>query len=239
MGKKESVEILNEELSKKHPIEILKYIEKNFGNKATFSTSLGAEDQVITHMLVNYAPSVNIFTLDTGRMFAETYEVLNETVNKYNKEIKIFFPDKDQVEQMVNSKGINLFYQSMENRKLCCNIRKIQPLKRALQGNDVWITGIRKDQSVTRFFNTEAEWDEENQIIKINPLLNWREKDVWDYIKENKVPYNKLHDKGFPSIGCQPCTRAVEKGGDFRSGRWWWETPDHKECGIHNQEKSK
>ena len=225
---------INNEIAKKHPVDILKYIETNFGSKAVFSSSLGAEDQVIAQMIAGYAPSVGIFTLDTGRLFPETYKTLEETCKKYNLDIKVYFPDNGDVEKMVNVKGINLFYESIENRKLCCQIRKTIPLKRALNGYDIWITGIRKDQSVTRFFNTYAEWDEENNIIKINPLLDWKEKDVWNYIQENQIPYNELHDNGFPSIGCQPCTRAIKNGEDFREGRWWWEQPEHKECGLHN-----
>jgi phosphoadenosine phosphosulfate reductase len=235
MDRKELASQINEKIAKKHPLEILRYIEENYSRKAIFSTSLGSEDQALTHMIVQNAPSVKIFTLDTGRIFPETYETIEATNKKYKINIDIYFPDNKEVEKMVNEKGINLFYQSIENRKLCCFVRKTQSIKRALQGYDFWITGIRKDQSVTRFFNQYAEFDEGNQIIKINPLLDWREKDVWDYIKKNEIPYNKLHDKGFPSIGCQPCTRAIEKGEDVRAGRWWWESPEHKECGLHNQ----
>jgi len=139
------------------------------------------------------------------------------------------------VENMVNEKGINLFYESIENRKLCCGIRKVEPLKRAFRELDVWICGLRKDQSVTRFFTKTVEWDESNGLIKINPILSWTEKQVWAYIKEHDVPYNELHDKGFPSIGCQPCTRAIKPGEDVRAGRWWWETPEQKECGLHGK----
>ena len=141
------------------------------------------------------------------------------------------------IDEMVKDKGINLFFRSIENRKLCCHLRKIEPSKRALQGFDVWISGIRKDQSVSRFYNKVVEWDEINGLIKVNPLLNWTEKQVWDYIKENNVPFNELHNKGFSSIGCQPCTRAIQSGEDFRAGRWWWEEPDQKECGLHNGKK--
>ena len=147
--------------------------------------------------------------------------------------IKSYFPETDQVEDMVNSKGINLFYESIENRKLCCQVRKIAPLKRALQGMDAWITGLRREQSVTRTDLKIVEWDASNKLIKINPLLEWSEMQVWDFIKSNNIPYNKLHDQGFPSIGCQPCTRAIAVGEDLRAGRWWWEMPDSKECGLH------
>jgi phosphoadenosine phosphosulfate reductase len=196
---------------------------------------MGAEDQVITHILAKLSKSANIFTLDTGRVFPETYDLLHRTVNRYGLQIKSFYPDTTQVEEMVNSKGINLFYESIENRKLCCHVRKIVPLRRALTGMDAWITGLRREQSVTRTDLKIVEWDGGNGLIKINPLLEWTEEQVWDYIKNNSIPYNKLHDQGFPSIGCQPCTRAIKKGEDLRAGRWWWEMPDSKECGLHGK----
>ncbi len=202
--------------------------------KTVFSTSLGAEDQVITHMLAQLDIDVSIFTLDTGRMFPETYDVLTKTKARYGIHIQVYFPDAARVEEMVNAHGINLFYESIANRKLCCNIRKIEPLKRALKGQDIWITGLRREQSPTRSNMQFAEWDKENEIIKLNPLMEWSEQDVWTYIRANKIPYNTLHDKGFPSIGCQPCTRAVMPGEDIRSGRWWWENPETKECGLHH-----
>lgn len=202
-------------------------------DKAVFSTSLGAEDQVITHMLMQIDSGARVFTLDTGRMFPETYELIERTEARYDMRIQVFFPDYKAVENMVSTRGINLFYYSIENRKLCCHIRKIEPLKRALKGNQVWITGLRREQSPTRQDMRYAEWDEGNRIIKVNPLLDWTEKQVWNYIYDNKIPYNTLHDKGFPSIGCQPCTRAIEPGEDVRAGRWWWENPDTKECGLH------
>jgi phosphoadenosine phosphosulfate reductase len=156
-------------------------------------------------------------------------------VNRYGLQIKSFYPDTTQVEEMVNSKGIILFYESIENRKLCCHVRKIVPLRRALTGMDAWITGLRREQSVTRTDLKIVEWDAGNGLIKINPLLEWSEEQVWDFIKNNSIPYNKLHDQGFPSIGCQPCTRAIEKGEDLRAGRWWWELPESKECGLHGK----
>ena len=215
--------------------EILKEALELFGNKVSFATSMGAEDQVITHMLAKISKSANIFTLDTGRVFPETYDLLHRTVNRYGLQIKSFYPDTTQVEEMVNSKGINLFYESVENRKLCCHVRKIVPLRRALTGMDAWITGLRREQSVTRTDLKIVEWDAGNGLIKINPLLEWSEEQVWDFIKNNSIPYNKLHDQGFPSIGCQPCTRAIEKGEDLRAGRWWWELPESKECGLHGK----
>ena len=231
------VDELNALLAGKSATEIVQYFVDNHKGKVALGSSLGAEDQVLTDMLVKADKSVNIFTLDTGRMFPETYSVLDETNKKYEININVFFPDRQEVEKMVAEKGINLFYNSIENRKLCCKVRKTQPLKRALQGVDVWFTGLRKDQSVTRFFTQLVEWDEGHQLLKVNPLLSWTEKQVWAYIKENNIPYNQLHDKGFPSIGCQPCTRAIEKGEDVRAGRWWWEAPEHKECGLHVSEK--
>lgn len=224
---------LSEELKGKSAEEILAYFINDYDGKAGLATSLGAEDQVLTDMICTIDKSTKIFTLDTGRVFPETYKVLDETNKKYGINIEVYFPKSDAIEEMVNTKGINLFYDSIDNRKLCCGVRKIEPLKRALGEIDIWITGLRKDQSVTRFFTPLVEWDEGNKVIKINPLLAWSEKDVWNYIKENEVPYNELHDNGFPSIGCQPCTRAIEKGEDVRAGRWWWEQPEQKECGLH------
>lgn len=227
---------LNEELKDKSAEEILTFFIKQYDGKVGLATSLGAEDQVLTDMIAGIDPATKIFTLDTGRVFPETYQTLDETNKRYGIRIEVYFPESSRVEEMVNTKGINLFYESIENRKFCCQIRKIEPLKRALSDIDVWVTGLRKDQSVTRFFTPLVEYDEGNQVLKVNPLLAWSEKDVWRYIKEKNVPYNALHDKGFPSIGCQPCTRAVEKGEDVRAGRWWWELPEHKECGLHVKE---
>lgn len=228
---------LSEELKDKTAQEILAYFINDYEGKVGLATSLGVEDQVLTDMIVKIDKHTKIFTLDTGRVFPESYKVLDETNKKYDINVDVYFPKSAKVEEMVNSNGINLFYESIENRKLCCGVRKIEPLKRALNDIDVWVTGLRKDQSVTRFFTPLVEWDEGNKVIKVNPLLNWSEKDAWNYVKENEVPYNELHDKGFPSIGCQPCTRAIESGEDVRAGRWWWEQPEHKECGLHVKEE--
>ncbi len=227
---------LSDELKGKSAKEILEFFINEHEGKVGLASSLGVEDQVLTDMITRIDKSTKIFTLDTGRVFPETYKVLDETNKKYGISIEVFFPESGSVERMVNEKGINLFYESIENRKLCCLVRKIEPLKRALNEIDVWVTGLRKDQSVTRFFTPLVEWDENNKVIKVNPLLNWGEKDVWKYIKENNVPYNELHDNGFPSIGCQPCTRAIKDDEDVRAGRWWWEQPEHKECGLHVKE---
>ena len=213
--------------------EQLKFLAKEFKGKIAFSTSFGQEDQVITDIIFKNNIHIEVFTLDTGRMFEETYKVWNKTNEKYEKKITAYFPDNQQVERMVSEKGIYSFYNSIEDRKECCNIRKVYPLQRALKNVDLWITGLRAEQSVTR---TELAILEENKtfnVIKFNPLTAWTLQDVLDYLSENKVPYNELHDKGFLSIGCSPCTRAIKKGEDIRAGRWWWESKDKKECGLH------
>ena len=232
---KKTTDLLNEKLKGKSALEILEFVSAEFEQKIRFASSMGVEDQVITHLIADNQLPLEIFTLDTGRMFSETYEVIEKTQARYKIKISVYFPDAQEVEKMVNEKGINLFYHSIENRKLCCGIRKINPLKRALEGMDGWITGLRREQSPTRTDMQVVEWDEGNQLIKVNPLLDWSEKQTWDFIKENKIPYNTLHDKGFPSIGCQPCTRAIVQGEDVRTGRWWWENPETKECGLHSK----
>lgn len=236
MNPTQNIDKLNEQWALLSADGILRKALELFGDKITFATSLGAEDQVITFMLSQTEKSANIITLDTGRVFPETYDLLHRTVNRYGIAIKSYYPDTTQVEEMVNTKGINLFYESIKNRKLCCHIRKIVPLRRALQGKDAWITGLRREQSVTRTDLKIVEWDAANGLIKINPLLEWSEEQVWDFIKLKDIPYNKLHDQGFPSIGCQPCTRAIAEGDDLRAGRWWWEMPDSKECGLHGRQ---
>jgi phosphoadenosine phosphosulfate reductase len=216
--------------------ELLGYFLQKYKGKIALASSLGAEDQILTHMVVKINPEVKIFTLDTGRLYSETYDLIDQTNSRYNIKMEVYFPKSDDVQNMVKEKGINLFYKSIENRKLCCNIRKIEPLHRALKGLDVWITGLRRDQSVTRNNWQLVELDVNNHgRIKLNPLINWSERQVWDFIKTHHIPYNKLHDKGFPSIGCQPCTRAIQPGEDLRAGRWWWEQPEQKECGLHQK----
>jgi len=224
---------LNILLENKSPEEVIEFFLKQYKGKIALSSSLGAEDQVLTHMQAGIDKEARIFTLDTGRVFPETYDLLQRTNNKYKIKIEVFFPDNNKVEKMVNSKGINLFYESIENRKECCHVRKMEPLARAFKGLEVWICGLRREQSVTRTDIQLVEWDSNNNLIKVNPLISWTENDLWAYIKENHVPYNELHDKNFPSIGCQPCTMSVKPGSDVRSGRWWWENPEHKECGLH------
>ena len=215
------------------PLDIIRYIQDNFGTDAVFSTSFGIEDQVITHLIAQAGSKASIFTLETGRLFPETYYVWNRTLEKYKLPIKAYYPNTAAVEEMVNQKGPSSFYESVENRKECCYIRKIEPLHRAIRGFKVWITGIRADQSANREDMQSVEWDEANNIIKIHPIFHWTLSDVETFLKSNGIPYNPLHDKGFPSIGCQPCTRAVQPGDDFRAGRWWWEDKSKKECGLH------
>ncbi len=233
--KQEEIKALNKRFSKSSIDEVLAYFLSEFKGRIALSSSLGAEDQVLTDMLVRIDPEVKIFTLDTGRMFPENYELIDKTNKAYDLNMEICFPDYVEVEGMVNKKGVNLFYESMENRKMCCHIRKIEPLKRALKDLDIWICGLRSDQSVTRIDTHLLEWDDSNGLLKLNPLVDWTHDQVWEYIRENKVPYNALHDKGFLSIGCQPCTRALKSGEDVRAGRWWWEKPESKECGLHNR----
>lgn len=217
--------------------EVLRWFLSEFKGRIALASSMGVEDQVLTDMVMKYDPGTRIFTLDTGRLFYETYELIERTTLRYKKKIEIYFPDPADVEKMVSEKGINLFYQSIDNRKECCRVRKLVPLKRAFQGLDVWICGLRRNQSATRTENQLVEWDEANGLLKLNPLIEWTEEQVWDYVKQHGVPYNPLHDKGYPSIGCQPCTRAIEPGEDIRAGRWWWENPETKECGLHNRKK--
>lgn len=231
----EDISSLNNELKDANPQEIIKTVLDRFNQKIALSSSLGAEDQVLTDMLLKIEPNARIFTLDTGRLFAETYDLIDRTSRKYKKKIEVLFPDYKKVEAMVSTKGINLFYESIQNRKECCHIRKIEPLQRAFAGLDAWICGLRASQAVTRKDIDVIEWDANNKLVKVNPLARWTEEQVWEYIHENRVPYNVLHEKGFPSIGCQPCTRAVAKGEDVRAGRWWWENPDTKECGLHKR----
>ena len=215
------------------PVEALYILSETYPGKVIFSTSFGWEDQVITQMIFANRIPIKVFTLETGRLFPETYYVWNRTMEMYGQPIHAYYPRNELLEQMVNTKGPNSFYESVENRKECCGIRKVKPLKRALAGNKCWITGIRAEQSVNRQFMDHVEWDEQNQLIKYHPLYNWTLDEVKDYIKKNNIPYNTLHDKGFPSIGCAPCTRAVQPGEDFRAGRWWWEDQSKKECGLH------
>jgi phosphoadenosine phosphosulfate reductase len=225
----------NNDLKDKNPMGVIAYFLDYFGDRIVLSTSLGLEDQVITALVLRQKRDTEVFTLDTGRLFPETYDLIARTNKFFGIRMKIYFPDPEKVEEMVASHGINLFYDSVENRKMCCGIRKVAQLPRAFQGKEAWICGLRKDQSVSRFFSKLVEWDANNGLVKINPLIKWTIKDVWDYIKSHNIPYNLLHDRGFPSIGCEPCTRAIEPGEDVRAGRWWWESDMGKECGLHKR----
>ena len=231
----ELVDRLNKELANKTTQEVVKYFLTHYKYSSALSSSLAVEDQVLTDIILKKYKSAKIFTLDTGRLHPETYDVMDATNLKYNIKIDVYFPNETDVQQLYKTQGVNGQYESIENRKTCCGIRKIEPLKRALKGLDIWFTGLRAAQSVTRTDIKLVEWDAGFNLIKVNALIDWNEDDVWNYIKENKIPYNKLHDKGFPSIGCTPCTRAVKDGEDIRAGRWWWENPEHKECGLHKK----
>lgn len=213
--------------------ESLALVASLFPGQTVFSTSLGQEDQVITDTLFRNDIPVRVFTIDTGRLFNESYELLEKNRARYGKDIEIFFPEAADVEEYVREKGINGFYESVDNRKSCCGIRKVRPLNRALAGAAVWITGLRADQSSNRSSMKMIGWDEQRELYKFNPLLNWTYEEVLDYLAAEKVPYNVLHDRGFISIGCAPCTRAIEPGEEARAGRWWWEQ-SQKECGLHN-----
>ncbi len=232
---KKTIEDWNNSFKNESPENILRFFLNYFEERIALSSSMGPEDQVLTKIATSVYPKTEIFTLDTGRLFPETYDLIDRTSKKYKAPIKVYFPDPKEIEEMVSSKGINLFFDSIENRKLCCSLRKLKPLSRALQGLDAWITGLRKEQSITRNHLQVIEWDDVNNLLKINPLINWTEKDVWDYIDQNNIPYSPLHKKGFASIGCQPCTRAIVEGEDERAGRWWWENPETKECGLHQK----
>ena len=226
---------LNTLLKDLTPEEILNHVLNEFSGHIALSSSLSIEDQVLTDMVVSIDPKVRIFTLDTGRLFPETYSLIDKTNNHYGIHLEVFFPDYHEVQKLVNIEGINLFYNSIEQRKACCSVRKLEPLKRAFKDLDVWICGLRREQSVTRQSIQLIEWDEANRLIKVNPLIDFTEDQVWYYICKHNVPFNKLYNKGFPSIGCQPCTRSIEPGEDVRAGRWWWENPEHKECGLHRR----
>lgn len=234
MNRNQSLNVLDAELESKTAEEILEWTLQKYQEKIALASSFGAEDVVLIDMLVKINSSARIFTLDTGRLHQETYDVMDKIREKYKINIEVYFPDTESVQKMVNEFGFNLFYKSIELRQLCCKVRKIEPLNRALRNLDVWICGLRREQSVTRKDIKKIEIDQvHNSILKINPLTDWTEKQVWDYIKENNVPYNKLHEQNYPSIGCAPCTRAIKSGKDIRAGRWWWESPEKKECGLH------
>jgi phosphoadenosine phosphosulfate reductase len=227
------VATIKQELQGQDVVAKLKYLAEKYKDKIVFSTSFGWEDQVVTHLIFSNNIPIKVFTLETGRLFPETYYVWNRTLEIYQQPIHAYFPQGDLLQKMVDAKGPNSFYESVDNRKECCFIRKIEPLKRALLGNEIWVTGIRAEQSANREDMHDLEWDEGNQMVKFHPIFDWTLEDVKVFVKENNIVYNTLHDKGFPSIGCAPCTRAVREGEDFRAGRWWWEDRSKKECGLH------
>lgn len=216
--------------------EVLRWGIQQFAPRIALASSFGAEDVVLIDMLAGIDPTITVFTLDTGRLNEETYDVMERIRRKYDLAIKSYFPDLERVQTLERTKGFYSFRESIENRKECCGIRKVEPLNRALGELDAWITGLRRAQAVTRADVPKVELDAAHgQIVKLNPLADWSEPQVWDYIKAHGVPYNALHDRGYPSIGCAPCTRAIKPGDDVRAGRWWWERPEQKECGLHQE----
>ncbi|WP_394827639.1 phosphoadenylyl-sulfate reductase [Pendulispora albinea] len=213
-------------------VALLKRIAADFA-PAAFASSLGAEDMVLLDLIAKNAPEIEAFSLDTGRLPEETYALIRKVADGFPIRLRIYFPESRDVEAFVELRGINGFYDSVEARKACCHARKVLPLKRALVGKKAWVTGLRREQAATRANLAEQEEDADNGLVKFNPLIDWTEEDVWNYIREHHVAYNRLHDRSYPSIGCAPCTRAIAKGEDIRAGRWWWERPDQKECGLH------
>lgn len=218
-------------------VALLKRIEGEFAPVA-FATSLGAEDMVLTDMIARHAPGIEMFTLDTGRLHEETYRLMQKVADQYDQPLRVYFPQPEAVQQYAAAHGVNGFYGSVERRKACCQVRKVEPLGRALQGKAAWITGLRREQAATRRDLPEREFDAAHGIEKFNPLAAWSEAEVWAYIHACDVPCNELHERGFPSIGCAPCTRALAAGEDIRAGRWWWEDPLTKECGLHRDKRN-
>ncbi|AKU14116.1 phosphoadenosine phosphosulfate reductase [Azoarcus sp. CIB] len=216
-------------------LALLRAAVAEFGTagEITFANSFGAEDMVLTDLILREKLPIEVFSLDTGRLPAETYTLMSEVEQHYGTRLKVFFPKSDAVETYVRTHGINAFYESVEMRKACCHMRKVEPLQRALAGKQAWITGLRAAQSATRTGLPTREFDEGNGLVKFNPLSDWSETEVWAYIRMHEVPHNALHEQFYPSIGCAPCTRAIAVGEDIRAGRWWWEDPTSKECGLH------
>jgi len=213
-------------------VAVLQQAAREF-KQVVFASSLGAEDMVLTDLIARHGLDIELFSLDTGRLPQETYELMQAVSERYTTPLKVYFPDNALVENYVAQNGVNGFYSSVESRKACCFARKVEPLRRALSGKGAWVTGLRRDQAVTRGSLEVSSFDADFGLQKFNPLLEWSHKDVWAYIRHNDVPYNKLHDQFYPSLGCAPCTRSVTPGEDIRAGRWWWENPDSKECGLH------
>ncbi len=233
--KKQLINNVNSLISGVDSLSALSRLSEAYPGQIAFSTSFGWEDQLISHLIFSNNLPIRVFTLDTGRMFPETYNVWNRTLERYKQKIEVYSPEKDGLQSMLELKGPNSFYQSIDNRKECCFIRKVEPLGRALSEVKVWITGIRAEQSTSRTDMSSVEWDEAHQLVKFHPLFNWSLEEIKEQISNHNSPYNVLHDKGFPSIGCSPCTRAIQPGDDFRAGRWWWEEASKKECGLHSK----
>lgn len=230
---KASVQAWNDELSGATTEEVLRWAVATFPGTVALASSLGAEDQALTAMIATERLPIRVFTLDTGRLFPETYELIAATTRKLGLPVDVYFPDAADVEEMVRLHGIDLFRDSVAARKRCCEVRKVRPLRRAQAGLEAWVCGLRSGQGATREQVAVVEWDDASGLVKINPLASWSEEQVWEYVRANDVPYNPLHDAGMPSIGCAPCTRAIEPGEDVRAGRWWWESAEHRECGLH------
>lgn len=235
MTQPETVAEILAELADAPAEDVLAEAARRFPGRVAFASSLGLEDQVLTAMIAEAGLGIPIFTLDTGRLYPESYDLIARTCERYGLPIHVYFPKADEVEEMVDGDGVNLFRDSIEARKRCCEIRKVRPLRRAQIELDAWICGLRSGQGATRQKVDPVEWDDGAGLVKINPLATWDEAGVWDYVRAHDVPYNPLHDAGFPSIGCAPCTRAVPEGEDARSGRWWWESAEHRECGLHHR----
>lgn len=230
----DDVRLLDAELQHASAEEVVQWAVNRFGTGLALACSFGAEDVVLIDIISKIDPTARIFVLDTGRLHQETYDVMDRARERYGIEFDIYSPDTHGLQQLLRERGPNSFYKSIDDRKLCCDVRKVEPLRRALAGRTAWVTGLRRAQAVTRASLPKIELDlTHGGIFKLNPLAEWSEEDVWEYIRRNNVPYNDLHDQGFPSIGCAPCTRAVKPGEDVRAGRWWWESPEHKECGLH------
>jgi phosphoadenosine phosphosulfate reductase len=227
-------EVLNLELEQKAVAvrERLGAATREYG-RLVYSSSLGAEAIVLTDIIWSHLPEVDIFTIDTGRLPEETYELLGRLQGRYKRNLRVVYPDAKALEALVSAQGVNGFYNSLDARLACCHVRKVEPFKRAIAGYGAWITGLRHEQSATRALAEPVEWDAENGLYKVSPILDWTEEQIWQYIRARKLPYNSLHDRQYPSIGCQPCTRAIQPGESRRAGRWWWEQPESRDCGLH------
>jgi phosphoadenosine phosphosulfate reductase len=234
MTKEESLREARERLKGAGAAQVLAWADARFGERAGIASSFGVEDVVLIDLAAQHAPRLRVFTLDTGRLPPETYEVMEQVRRRYGISIESYFPDRAAVEKLEREKGFFSFKRSIEERKECCAIRKLEPLSRALTGRDAWVTGLRREQSPTRAAVETVEIDERG-LFKLSPLADWSEAQIWKYARDRQVPLNALHAQGYPSIGCAPCTRPVAPGEDVRAGRWWWESPEHKECGLHGR----